>query len=133
MRRNVSGVPVCGLSLSYGLPVSARSVAACEEKNAPKADRRNVLDDVISVSTSEADSASSNGDDSSYESYSCTSCSGESSDTEPSVLEVSDQHSMLEHTYRRLLETLSRSGKTALWKVMRLHLMLWTFSRRIGL
>ena len=39
------------------------------------------------------------GDDSSYESYSYTSYSGESSDTEPPVSEVSDQHSMLEHAY----------------------------------
>ena len=69
------------------------------DQNAPEADRRHVPDDVISVSTSEVDSASSNGDDSSYESYSYTSCSGESSDTEPPVSEVSDQHSMLEHAY----------------------------------
>ena len=69
------------------------------DQNAPEADRRNVPDDVISVSTSEVDSASSNGDDSSYESYSYTSCSGESSDKEPPVSEVSDQHSMLEHVY----------------------------------
>ena len=48
------------------------------DQNAPEADRRNVPDDVISVSTSEVDSASSNGGDSSYESYSYTSCSGES-------------------------------------------------------
>ena len=60
------------------------------DQNAPEADRRNVPDDVISVSTSEVDSASSHGDDSSYESYSYASYSGESSDIE---------HSMLEHAY----------------------------------
>ena len=64
------------------------------DQNASEADRRNVPDDVISVSASEVDSASSQGDDSSYASY-----SGESSDTEPPVSEVSDQHSMLEHAY----------------------------------
>ena len=69
------------------------------DQNAPEADRRNVPDDVISVSTSEVDSASSHGDDSSYESYSYASYSGESSDIEPPVSEVSDQHSMLEHAY----------------------------------
>ena len=40
------------------------------DQNAPEADRRNVPDDVISVSASEVDSASSHRDDSSYASYS---------------------------------------------------------------
>ena len=69
------------------------------DQNAPEADRRNVPDDVSSVSASEVDSASCHGDDSSYASYSYASYSGESSDTEPPVSEVSDQHSMLEHAY----------------------------------
>ena len=66
---------------------------------APEADRRNVPDDVITVSDSEVDSASSHGDDSSYASYSDASYSNGSSDSEPPVSEVSDQCSMLEHAY----------------------------------
>ena len=66
---------------------------------APEADRRNVPDDVISVSDSEVDSASSHGDESSYASYSYASYSNGSSDSEPPVSEVSDQYSMLEHAY----------------------------------
>ena len=66
------------------------------DQHAPEADRRNVPDDVISVSESEVDSAASHGEESSYESYSYASYSGDSSDSEPPVSEVSDQYSMLE-------------------------------------
>ena len=66
---------------------------------APEADRRNVPDDVICVSDSEVDSASSHGDESSYASYSYASYSNGSSDSEPPVSEVSNQYSMLEHAY----------------------------------
>ncbi len=45
------------------------------------------------------DSVSPHGDDSSYDSYSYASYSGDSSDTEPPVSEGSDHHSMLEHAY----------------------------------
>ena len=61
------------------------------DQNAPEADRRNVPDDVISVSASEVDSASSPGGGSSYESYSDTVSSYESSDTEPPASDMSDQ------------------------------------------
>ena len=43
------------------------------DQNAPEADRRNVPDDVISVSDSEVDQDSSHSDESSYESGSSTS------------------------------------------------------------
>ena len=69
------------------------------DQTAPEADRRNVPDEVISVSASEVDSASSHGDDSSYESSSDASYSSDSSGAEPPLSEVSDQHSMLEHAY----------------------------------
>ena len=69
------------------------------DQNAPEADRRNVPDDVISVSASEVDSASSPGGGSSYESYSDTASSYESSDTEPPASDMSDQQSMLERAY----------------------------------
>ena len=49
---------------------------------APEADRRNVPDDVISVSDGEVDSASSHGDDSSNASSSYASYSEGSSDSE---------------------------------------------------
>ena len=74
------------------------------DQHAPEADRRNVPDDVISVSASEVDSASSHGDESSY--YRYASYSGDSSDSEPPVSEVSDQYSMLEHAYHAAKDTL---------------------------
>ena len=58
------------------------------DQHAPEADRRNVPDDVISVRASEVDS---DGDESSYASYSYASYSGDSSASEPPVSEVSDQ------------------------------------------
>ena len=70
------------------------------DQNAPEADRRNVPDDVISVSDSEVDQDSSNGDESSYESGSSTSSGEDRSDSEPAMSEVSDQYSMLEHAYQ---------------------------------
>ena len=53
------------------------------DQNAPEADRRNVPDDVISVSDSEVDQESSHGDESSYESGSSTSSGEDRSDSEP--------------------------------------------------
>ena len=76
------------------------------DQHAPEADRRNVPDDVISVSDSEVDSASSHGDESSYASYSYASFSNDSSDSEPPVSEVSDQYSMLEHAYHAAKDVL---------------------------
>ncbi len=76
------------------------------DQHAPDADRRNVPDDVISVSDNEVDSASSHGDESSYESYSYASYSNDSSDSEPPVSEVSDQYSMLEHAYHAAKDAL---------------------------
>ena len=70
------------------------------DQNAPEADRRNVPDDVISVSDSEVDQDSSHGDESSYESGSSTSSGEDRSDSEPAMSEVSDQYSMLEHAYQ---------------------------------
>ena len=70
------------------------------DQNAPEADRRNVPDDVISVSDSEVDQDSSQGDESSYESGSSTSDGEDRSDSEPAMSEVSDQYSMLEHAYQ---------------------------------
>ena len=67
--------------------------------NAPEADLRNVPLDVLSVSTSEVDSDSSLGDDSSDDTDSDASSSDDSSGSEPPASEVSDQHSMLEHAY----------------------------------
>ena len=70
------------------------------DQNAPEADRRNVPDDVISVSDSEVDQDSSHGDESSYESGSSTGNGEDRSDSEPAMSEVSDQYSMLEHAYQ---------------------------------
>ena len=69
------------------------------DQNAPEADRRNVPDDVISVSESEVDQESSHDEVSSYESDSETSSGEDRSDSEPAMSEVSDQYSMLEHAY----------------------------------
>ena len=84
------------------------------DQNAPEADRRNVPDDVISVSASEVDRGSPHGGDSSYESYSYHSSSDESSDTEPPASEMSDQQSMLEHAYTAARDA-SRSRTMAPW------------------
>ena len=70
------------------------------DQNAPEADRRNVPDDVISVSDSEVDQDSSQDDESSYESGSSTSDGEDRSDSEPAMSEVSNQYSMLEHAYQ---------------------------------
>ena len=73
---------------------------------APEAGRRNVPDDVISVSDGEVESASSHGDDSSNASYDYASYSEGSSDSEPPVSEVSDQYSMLEQAYHTVKNVL---------------------------
>ena len=67
------------------------------EQNAPEADLRHVPIDVISVNTSEVDSESSLGDDSSDDSDSDASSSADGSGSEPPASE--DQRSMLEHAY----------------------------------
>ena len=83
------------------------------KQNAPEADRRNVPDDVISVSDSEVDQASSHDEVSSYESGSNTSSGENSSESEPAMSEVSDQYSMLEHAYQSVRDAFSttRDGK----------------------
>ena len=80
---------------------------------APEADRRNVPDDVISVSDGEVDSASSHGDDSSNASSSYASYCEGSSDSEPPMSEVSDQYSMLEQAYHTVKDVLrvTREGE----------------------
>ena len=72
------------------------------DHNAPEADRRNVPDDVISVSDGELDQESSLGEESSYACDSSASEGKESSDSEPAMSEVSDQYSMLEHAYQSI-------------------------------
>ena len=72
------------------------------DQTAPEADRRNVPDEVISVSDSEVDHDSTNGGGSSQASGSSTSSEEESSESEPAMSEVSVQYSMLEHAYRTI-------------------------------
>ena len=79
-----------------------------------EADRRNVPDDVISVNDSEVDSASSHGDDSSYESGSYASNSYDDTDSEPPVSEVSDQYSMLDHAYHTVRDTIQTTADGSL-------------------
>ena len=55
---------------------------------------------MISVSDSEVDHDSSQGDESSYASGSSTSSGEDSSESEPAMSEVSDQYSMLDHAYQ---------------------------------
>ena len=82
------------------------------DQNAPEADRRNVPDEVISVNDSEVDSASSHGDDSSYESGSYASNTYTDTDSEPPVSEVSDQYSMLDHAYHTVRRNFCESFKS---------------------
>ena len=72
------------------------------DQTAPEADRRNVPDEVISVSDSEVDHDSTNGGGSSHASGSSTSSEEESSESEPAMSEVSVQYSMLEHAYQTI-------------------------------
>ena len=81
------------------------------DQNAPKADRRNVPDDVISVSDSEVDQDSSLGEESSYASGSSASDGEDSSDSEPAMSEVSDQYSMLEHAYQSVRDVFSTTSE----------------------
>ena len=81
------------------------------DQTAPEADRRNVPDDVISVSESEVDQDSSLGGESSYTSGSSASDGEESSDTEPAMSEVSDQYSMLEHAYQSIRNVFSTTSE----------------------
>ena len=69
------------------------------DQNAPETDLRNVPKDVISFSSSEVDSESSDEDDSSDDLSSTSTSSDASSESEPPASEVSDQQSMLEHAY----------------------------------
>ena len=80
-------------------------------QTAPEADRRNVPDDVISVSESEVDQDSSLGGESSYASGSSVSDGEESSDTEPAMSEMSDQYSMLEHAYQSIRNVFSTTAE----------------------
>ena len=81
------------------------------DQNAPEADRRNVPDDVISVSDSEVDQESSLGEESSYASGSSASDGKDSSDSEPAMSEVSDQYSMLEHAYQSVRNVFSTTSE----------------------
>ena len=69
------------------------------DQNAIEADLRNVPSDVIRVDASEVDRESA-GEDSGDSYDDDTSSSSDSSCSEPPLSEVSDQHSMLEHTYQ---------------------------------
>ena len=73
-------------------------------------DRRNVPDDVISVSDSEVDQDSSQGDESSYASGISASECEDGSDSEPAMSEVSDQYSMLEHAYQSIKDVFSTTS-----------------------
>ena len=77
------------------------------DQTAPEADRRNVSDEIISVSDSEVDHDSTNGGGSSQASCSSTSSEEESSESEPAMSEVSVQHSMLEHAYQSIKDAFS--------------------------
>ena len=81
------------------------------DHNAPEADRRNVPDDVISVSDGELDQESSLGEESSYACDSSASEGKESSDSEPAMSEVSDQCSMLEHAYQSIRNVFSTTSE----------------------
>ena len=81
------------------------------DHNAPEADRRNVPDDVISVSDSEVDQESSLGEESSYACDSSASEGKDSSDSEPAMSEVSDQYSMLEHAYQSVRNVFSTTSE----------------------
>ena len=69
------------------------------DQNAPEADRRNVPEEVISVSDSEVDRESTIGGCSSQASCSTTSSDDASDTSEPAMSEVSVQHSMMEHAF----------------------------------
>ena len=72
------------------------------DQTAPEADRRNVSDEIISVSDREVDHDSTNGGGGSQASCSSISSEEESSESEPAMSEVSVQHSMLEHAYQSI-------------------------------
>ena len=80
------------------------------DQTAPEADRRNVPDEIISVSDSEEDHESTNGGCSSHASCSSTSSEDESSASEPAVSEISVQHSMLEHAYQSIKDAFSTNN-----------------------
>ena len=79
-------------------------------QTAPEADRRNVPDEIISVSDSEVDHDSTNGGCSSQASCSSTSSEDERSASEPAMSEVSVQHSMLEHAYQSIKDAFSAAN-----------------------
>ena len=68
----------------------------------PEADRRNVPEEVISVSDGEVDRESTIGGCSSQASCSTTSSDDDSDTSEPAMSEVSVQHSMMEHAYQSI-------------------------------
>ena len=72
------------------------------DQNAPEADRRNVPEEVISVSDGEVDRESTIGGCSSQASCSTTSSDDDSDISEPARSEVSVQDSIMEHAYHSL-------------------------------
>ena len=72
------------------------------DQNAPEADRRNVPEEVISVSDGEVDRESTIGGGSSQASCSTTSSDEDSDISEPARSEVSVQDSIMEHAYHSL-------------------------------
>ena len=78
-------------------------------QTAPETDRRNVPDEIISVSDSEVDYDSTNGGCSSHASCSSTSSQDESSASEPAMSEIS-VHSMLEHAYQSIKDAFSTNN-----------------------
>ena len=77
------------------------------DQNAPEADRRNVPEEVISVSDGEVDRESTIGGCSSQASCSTTSSDEDSDTSEPARSEVSVQDSMMEHAYHSLQNAFS--------------------------
>ena len=80
------------------------------DQNAPEADRRNVPEEIISVSDSEVDRESTIGGCSSQASCSTTSSDDASDTSEPAMSEVSVQHSMLEHAYQSIQNAFSANN-----------------------
>ena len=86
-------------------------VKGVHHHNAPETDRRDVSDDVISVSDSEVDQESSLGEESSFACGSSASEGKDSSDSEPAMSKVSDQCSMLEHAFQSVRNVFSTTSE----------------------
>ena len=110
-----------GFSLRAGISIRSAALAAFDlhedavvdrgwidhqeqpvDQNASEADRRNVPEEVISVSDGEVDRESTIGGCSSQASCSTTSSDEDSDTSEPGRSEVSVQDSMMEHAYQSL-------------------------------